>query len=96
VLQRYGIQFRVLSMRHPRRAARRGEHPLQLGNQPFSGDGTVHHVQQRHPRVFVVHRGDLDRLPPIVQSNWNSCAHNAFGASASTTGAENFRPVHVS
>jgi hypothetical protein len=52
LLQRLGIQFRVLSMRGifggPHAAANT---PLQLGNQPFGGDGTLHHVQQRRPKA---------------------------------------------
>ena len=33
------------------------------------------------PRYFVGHRGDLDHLAIVVESNWKSIAHTMFGAS---------------
>src|ERR1700682_474661 len=62
-LQRLRNQLRaVVHPQHPRWAARRSEHVLELGDEALGGDRALHQMQQRNPGVLVDHRGDLDRL----------------------------------
>ena len=62
-LQRLRNQLRtVVHPQHLRRPAGRGEHLLELGDEPLGGDRSLHQMQQRFTGVFVDHRRDLDGL----------------------------------